>query len=32
MKKVIYVLILMLVMVGGLVFAAHEIKNETSKK
>ena len=32
MKKVIYALILPLVVVGGLVFASHEIKNETSKK
>src|SRR5215213_5140627 len=32
MKKVIYALILPLVVVGGLVFANHEIKNETSKK
>ena len=32
MKKAIYVLILMLVVVSGLVFANHEIKNETSKK
>ena len=32
MKKIIYVLILPLVVVGGLVFANREIKNETSKK
>ena len=32
MKKVIYTLILLLVVVGGLVLANHEIKNETSKK
>ncbi|MES2430968.1 MAG: hypothetical protein V4556_08525 [Bacteroidota bacterium] len=32
MKKVIYVLILSLVVVSGLVFANHQIKNETSKK
>jgi hypothetical protein len=32
MKKVIYVLILLLVVVSGLVFANREIKNETSKK
>lgn len=32
MKKVIYVLFLPLVVVGGLVFANREIKNETSKK
>ena len=32
MKKVIYALILALVVVGGLVFANREIKNETSKK
>ena len=32
MKKVIYALILVLVVVSGLVFANHEIKNETSKK
>ena len=32
MKKVIYALILPLVVVGGLVFANHEIKNETPKK
>ncbi len=32
MKKVIYALILPLVVVGGLVFANGEIKNETSKK
>jgi hypothetical protein len=32
MKKVIYALILPLVVVGGLVFANHEIKNETAKK
>ncbi len=32
MKKVIYALILLLVVVSGLVFANHEIKNETSKK
>ncbi len=32
MKKIIYVLILSLVVVGGLVFANREIKNETSKK
>src|SRR5687767_3238202 len=32
MKKVIYALILLLVVVSGLVFASHEIKNETSKK
>jgi hypothetical protein len=31
MKKVIYALILPLVVVSGLVFANHEIKNETSK-
>ena len=30
MKKVIYALILPLVVVSGLVFANHEIKNETS--
>jgi len=32
MKKVIYSLILLLVVVSGLVFASREIKNETSKK
>jgi len=32
MKKVIYALILPLVVVSGLVFANHEMKNETSKK
>ncbi|MGF6847128.1 hypothetical protein QFZ51_002363 [Chitinophaga sp. W3I9] len=32
MKKVIYALILPLVVVGGLVFANREIKNETAKK
>ena len=32
MKKVTYVLILLLVVVSGLVFANHEIKNKTSKK
>jgi hypothetical protein len=32
MKKIIYALILSLVVVGGLVFANCEIKNETSKK
>lgn len=32
MKKAIYALILPLVVVSGLVFANHEIKNETSKK
>src|SRR4051812_9614775 len=32
MKKVMYALILPLVVVSGLVFANHEIKNETSKK
>ena len=32
MKKIIYALILTLVVVSGLVFASHEIKNETSKK
>ena len=32
MKKVVYALILSLVVVGGLVFANREIKNETSKK
>jgi hypothetical protein len=32
MKKIIYALILTLVVVGGLVFANREIKNETSKK
>ena len=32
MKKVIYALILPLFVVSGLVFANHEIKNETSKK
>jgi hypothetical protein len=32
MKKVIYALILPLLVVGGLVFANHEIKNETSEK
>jgi hypothetical protein len=32
MKKVIYALFLPLVVVSGLVFANHEIKNETSKK
>ena len=31
MKKVIYALILLLVVVSGLVFANREIKNETSK-
>jgi hypothetical protein len=32
MKKIIYVLILSLVVVSGIVFANHEIKNEISKK
>ena len=32
MKKVIYALILLLVVVSGLVFANREIKNETAKK
>lgn len=32
MKKVMYALILLLVVVSGLVFASSEIKNETSKK
>ena len=32
MKKVIYALILLLVVVSGLVFANREIKNQTSKK
>ena len=32
MKKVIYALILLLIVVSGLVFANREIKNETSKK
>ena len=32
MKKIIYVLILLLVVVSGLVFANREIKNEISKK
>jgi hypothetical protein len=32
MKKVIYALILPMVVVGGLVYANREIKNETSKK
>ena len=32
MKKVIYALVLPLVVVGGLVFANREFKNETSKK
>ncbi|MEO6229566.1 MAG: hypothetical protein ABIP10_05525 [Ferruginibacter sp.] len=32
MKKVIYALILLLLVVSGLVFANHEIKNETAKK
>lgn len=32
MKKIIYTLILSLVVVGGLVFAKREIKNETPKK
>ena len=32
MKKIIYVLILLLVVVSGLVFANHEIKNEASEK
>ncbi|MCW1960970.1 hypothetical protein [Chryseobacterium viscerum] len=32
MKKIIYVLTLLLVVVSGLVFANHEIKNETSEK
>jgi hypothetical protein len=32
MKKVIYALILLLVVLGGLVFANRAIKNETSKK
>ena len=32
MKKIIYALILPLVVVSGLVFANHEIKNEASKK
>jgi hypothetical protein len=31
-KKLIYALFLPLVVVGGLVFANHEIKNETAKK
>ncbi len=31
MKKIIYALILPLVVISGLVFANHEIKNETSK-
>ena len=32
MKKVIYALILPLVVIGGLMFANHEIKNENAKK
>ncbi len=32
MKKVIYALILLLVVVSGLVFANHDFKNETTKK
>ncbi len=32
MKKIIYALLLLLVVVSGLVFANREIKNETSKK
>ena len=32
MKKVIYALLLLLVVVTGLVFANHEIKNETAEK
>jgi len=32
MKKIIYALIVLLVVVSGLVFASREIKNETSKK
>lgn len=32
MEKVIYALVLSLIVVSGLVFANHEIKNETSKK
>lgn len=32
MKKIIYALILLLVVAGGLVFANREIKNETAKK
>jgi len=32
MKKIIYALVLLLVVVSGLVFANREIKNETSKK
>ena len=32
MKKIIYALILLLVVVSGLVFAKHEIKNDASKK
>jgi len=32
MKKIIYALILLLVVVSGLVVANHEIKNDTSKK
>jgi hypothetical protein len=32
MKKIFYTLILLLVVVSGLVFANHEIKNEISKK
>lgn len=32
MKKIIYVLILSLVVVSGIVFANHEIRNEISKK
>jgi hypothetical protein len=32
MKKIIYALILLLVVVSGLVFASQQIKNETSKK
>jgi hypothetical protein len=32
MKKIIYTLILSLIVVGGLVFAKHEIKNDTVKK
>lgn len=32
MKKIIYALILLLIVAGGLVFANREIKNETAKK
>ena len=32
MKKIIYMLTVLLVVVSGLVFANHEIKNETTKK